>query len=474
MMLMLRTRTLLLVPALALAFAACGGGSGPASSTVGPPGPTTPADMTPPSTPTGLTAVAAGSSVINLSWNASTDNVGVTGYVVRRNGIQVATPVTASYTNTGLSAGTAYSFSVAARDAAGNSSLYSASASSTTAGTPPPGGIPSTLGWFQIPSTKLRSVCADGVFPEVRGNTGCASVTLAWSGGVMDTARNRLVMWGGGHTDYAGNEVYALDLNTLTLSRLNDPSTPVRDGCTNGGIYADGRPSSRHSYNHVAYLPNQDAMFAWGGSQWQCGNDGADAWLFNFPDLSWTKKSSTNGPRGGIFASPVSYDQNTDLVYVFDWSDLRSFNPSTNTWSRRSSASISGGAAAAVIDPVRKKYFFGVAGLGTSLHWYDVSSATALVAHQSQPTVGCAGFLGSERVGMEYDPVQDRIVGWNGGDTVYILNPDTLSCATVSYPGGPSAIPQGTYGRFRYSPSLNVFVVCNGVDDNCYTLRLTP
>ena len=75
---------------------------------------------------------------------------------------------------------------------------------------------------------------------------------------------------------------------------------------------------------------------------------------------------------------------------------------------------------------------------------------------------------------MEYDAVQDRIVGWNGGDTVYILNPDTLSCTTVSYAGGPTAPGQGTYGRFRYSPSLNVFVVCNNVNQNCHTLRLTP
>jgi len=54
------------------------------------------ADTTPPSTPTGLTAAAAGSTGVNLSWSASTDNVGVTGYIVRRNGVQVATPATTS------------------------------------------------------------------------------------------------------------------------------------------------------------------------------------------------------------------------------------------------------------------------------------------------------------------------------------------------------------------------------------------
>src|SRR5438552_2931810 len=91
------------------------------------------ADTTPPSTPTGLTGAAAGSTGANLAWSASTDNVGVTGYIVRRNGVQVATPDTTSFADTGLSAATTYSYSVSARDAAGNISPYSASVSVTTA-----------------------------------------------------------------------------------------------------------------------------------------------------------------------------------------------------------------------------------------------------------------------------------------------------------------------------------------------------
>src|SRR6266581_3358176 len=96
------------------------------------------ADTTPPTTPTGLTAAVAGSTAANLSWSASTDNVGVTGYIVRRNGVQVATPATTSFADTGLSAATTYSYTVAARDAAGNISLNSASVSITTPDTTPP------------------------------------------------------------------------------------------------------------------------------------------------------------------------------------------------------------------------------------------------------------------------------------------------------------------------------------------------
>ncbi len=49
-------------------------------------------DTTPPSKPTGLTATPTSTSQINLNWNASTDDVGVTGYKVFRNGTQIATP----------------------------------------------------------------------------------------------------------------------------------------------------------------------------------------------------------------------------------------------------------------------------------------------------------------------------------------------------------------------------------------------
>src|SRR2546430_6141798 len=96
------------------------------------------ADTTPPTTPTGFTAAAAGSTGANLSWSASTDNVRVTGYIVRRNGVQVATPATTSFADTGLSAATTYTYTVAARDPAGNISPNSASASLTIADTAAP------------------------------------------------------------------------------------------------------------------------------------------------------------------------------------------------------------------------------------------------------------------------------------------------------------------------------------------------
>lgn len=95
----------------------------------------TPPDPSAPTVPTGLSASGVSATQINLSWTAATDNVGVTTYKVYRGGTLLATlgNVT-SYSNTGLTASTAYSYTVAACDAAGNCSAQSSAALTSTLG----------------------------------------------------------------------------------------------------------------------------------------------------------------------------------------------------------------------------------------------------------------------------------------------------------------------------------------------------
>ncbi|MBO9554981.1 glycoside hydrolase family 6 protein [Cellulomonas sp.] len=90
-------------------------------------------DTTAPTAPTGLTAGTPTSSSVSLSWTASTDNVGVTGYDIYRGTTLVGSSTTTSYSVTGLSAATTYSFTVKAKDAAGNVSSASSAVSVTTA-----------------------------------------------------------------------------------------------------------------------------------------------------------------------------------------------------------------------------------------------------------------------------------------------------------------------------------------------------
>ncbi|HVT44084.1 MAG TPA: right-handed parallel beta-helix repeat-containing protein [Thermoanaerobaculia bacterium] len=89
-------------------------------------------DTQAPTAPAGLTATAVSSSAIDLSWSASSDNVGVSGYRIYRNSTHVATVGGTSHSDSSLAASTTYSYYVIAFDAAGNDSPASNTASATT------------------------------------------------------------------------------------------------------------------------------------------------------------------------------------------------------------------------------------------------------------------------------------------------------------------------------------------------------
>jgi chitodextrinase len=98
------------------------------------------ADTMAPSTPTGLATSAVGQTSITLSWTASTDNVGVTGYRLFLGGSQVGTSSSTSYVFSGVSCGTSYTLGVAAVDAAGNVSGTATLSAAAAACSPPPSG----------------------------------------------------------------------------------------------------------------------------------------------------------------------------------------------------------------------------------------------------------------------------------------------------------------------------------------------
>ena len=122
-----------------------------------------PADTQAPSVPSGLASSSVTQTAFTLTWSASTDNVGVTGYQVFRNGTSVGTPTATSFAVTGLTAGTSHAMTVRARDAAGNWSAQSAALNVTTAPATPsscgaltnPGFESGLSGWTNDGNTSI-------------------------------------------------------------------------------------------------------------------------------------------------------------------------------------------------------------------------------------------------------------------------------------------------------------------------------
>jgi chitodextrinase len=124
-------------------------------------------DTVAPQPPAGLKVLGRTTTAITLAWDPATDDVGIAGYRISRNGQQVGESPSPGYTDNGLTMNTTYSYTVIAVDAAGNVSQPSATASGVT---------------LKVPDTKKPSVPTR---LHVTGRS-TSSIVLAWSPSVDD------------------------------------------------------------------------------------------------------------------------------------------------------------------------------------------------------------------------------------------------------------------------------------------------
>src|SRR6267378_7079694 len=232
-----------------------------------------PADTTAPTTPSGLAASAVTSASLTLSWNASTDNVGVTGYRVYRGGTQVASPGGTSASIAGLSAGAPYSFTVSAVDAAGNVSAPSAALSVTTL----PQGSANLL--FSSGFEGTTAVLAPSDF----------YVTGAWQGIVgIDSITGFTwppLIWGGGPTHFQIIADAPIDALTVDNHMVNQIQTVTgHGGNPTRALYSEIKQSGCCGTNPQGGRPTQDPFMAQPASE--PGDRYISYWLKLQPDLA--------------------------------------------------------------------------------------------------------------------------------------------------------------------------------------------
>jgi hypothetical protein len=316
--------------------------------------------------------------------------------------------------------------------------------------------------WMELPNTKISSV-----LPSTPQLGYAPNIIFAWNGGTADTVRNRLLVWGGGHGDYYGNEMYGLDLATLSIKRIVDPSpqTP-NSSCTSA--LPDGTPTSRHTYDGLTYIAHADRMFAVNGSLAPCGNGDAATWTRDFTTNTWQQMLAVS-PTKTSFGTMAVYDATTKQVYVKDLYSFFAYSLETNTYTKLNSADqVVDYHLSAAIDSKRRKFVM----IGNGVQVIDLATNTMT----TMSTTNAPAFVTSQQSpGIAYDPIADRIVAWHGGSNVYALNMDTGAWTQVAANAGPtvSAPVQGTFGRWSYFPQYRVFALINDINQNAWVFRLT-
>ena len=234
-------------------------------------------DSTPPSVPTGLTATPSSATQVSLSWTASTDNVGVAGYKVYRNGSQVGTAATTSYSDTGLTQNTTYSYAVSAYDASGNESAQSAAAVATTPQpdtTPPSASMTTPANGAVVSGTVTVSASAND-------NVAVASVEFLLDGVAIgtDTTSPYSVQW---NTVTTSNGTHALSARARDTSgnfgitsgvvhvTVNNVAPPPPSGLVAGWNFDEGQGAGAAD----ASSNNNAAQFQ-GSVQWAAGRYGS-------------------------------------------------------------------------------------------------------------------------------------------------------------------------------------------------------
>jgi hypothetical protein len=349
------------------------------------------------------------------------------------------------------------------------------------------GGITSALcpqlGWCELPDTKLEAACPDaGRYPAIQGYEGCSGVINDWSGGMADTKRNRLLLWGGGHHGYFGNELYALELSRGVLVRLNEPSDIAGvdlDECKPPERYQDGKPSSRHTYDGLVYVAHADKLFTLAGAGLPCGYALRTTWTLDLAGLAWHEMKADPYPTRASYGVVSDYDPVTKRVILDDGYNLWAYELEKDSYvllndSDKTNAHIDYHMTGRV-DPEHGLFVVigGGSAAGGGMQVFDLRGDYAQQSWTGQVS-GCDALLAANSPGWAYDPDQKRLVGWAGGDLVYVFDPETQRCSTQTFAGGPGKQNEnGTFGRFRYFPELRLFAVVNDYRSNAFTLRLT-
>ena len=361
--------------------------------------------------------------------------------------------------------------------------------------------IPATVGtWYSIPNTTLQSVCpTNAARPDLFGpnqTKDCNTITAhyVFSSG-WDETNQRMMIGGGGHGSYYGDEPYGIYIEESRIERLkplmsSGDASAAPTACQ--GISASN-PGGRHWNSNVAYLDHaQQLLLVGGAGACDAGSTAEDLYTFSPATQTWTRRFTSlrtsfgyDGSSNGGAAGTV-YDKARQRAWFHDCWQIYEYVYETQSVTAHSMTNGcpynlgSWFTGVFIYDPVRSRYV-GIDNSysGSGALVYVVVGASGAYTWVSQATTGSTSCIGTRGPGFTYDIVQDRYVCWAGGNTIYLLNPTTniWTTQTVSGTAPTFATISGTnYGqgtRLQYSRKCNCLIFYGDWTQTAKALRLT-
>ena len=383
--------------------------------------------------------------------------------------------------------------------------------------------------WARVNENSFSDVWTPGELRplEGRGNPKPEKIILAWSSFAWDSKRGLLVLCGGGHANYSGNDVYFWGGVTRRWERAALPSEITQDDLGNWRAIdgVDAAPSSAHTYDNSVYLRVADRFLTYGGAAYnnggaykrQTGSTDRKTGPYSF-DTSKVDPMKVGGTTGshvqrvaphpeavggemwvnrdvyGFFptaslpsnfvkgAMGYSEEGGKDVVYVSARSGSTALalykhtihdadDPSLDTFEQvgRYFGGINDQGAGAY-DPILNIF---VRTSGERLTYWDLNTPGPKNRNVVFDPIDVSGsFVLDRGFGMDYDPVRAQFVLWGGGSQVWVLRLPTEvgpdGWVVEEQPAPTSEVPithvgSGVLGKWKYIPNLDVFLALQDV-----------
>lgn len=310
-------------------------------------------------------------------------------------------------------------------------------------------------GWCEMSGAKIDDVFPGNLAEQVRGRTGPASVIAAWNGAAWDARRRKWYFYGGGQSDYGGNEVYEFDVDSATFTRLTDPSpipamTPQMK-CPE----PDRGPRSQRTYDGFFFSRATDTIWSLPGSTGYCLGGmvslEGQVWEFN-PDpsearnglapLTWRRTEFDMPPelRKGNDLRTAELPDGTITV----WSRHRgaSFTPKTGEWKLIGSRA-DWGDGNAQYDALR------------DVIWETAAAVLRMTPAGAPQKVSDAPYGVRAGAGIALDDA-GVVYFWSGAATVVRFEPEAGKWYAAQSRTGPDY--RAVYSKWIYLPKEKVFL----------------